>query len=397
MKLLLIADGRSPITRRWIRMLQPLGYDINLVTSYPCSTIDGVKETITMPLAFAGMGGSQAGGTSRKTSRRTRMISRFRNLAADLRHRIGPWMVTRKQKEYHELVNRLQPDLVHALRIPFEGILASLTPEDIPVIVSTWGNDFTFHAESSEAMGSATRRALLRANGLISDTRRDLKLANSWSFNPAKPSLSVVGNGGIDLAEIEEATRGVGLAVPWQVVNPRGFRSGSVRNDTFFKSIPLIVGHHTDAQFICPWMAGQPEALYWIEKLGIFDNVTLLPMLSQKELWREFARSMVSVSVSVHDGTPNSLLEAMAIGCLPVCGNIESIREWITHEENGLLVDPGDPIALANAVLRGIEDEGLRRSAAARNKEIIRSRAEVSAVRMQVAEFYSSIIGVKAK
>ena len=393
MKLLLIADGRSPITRRWICMLQPLEFDINLVTSYPCSAIEGVREIITMPLAFAGMGGSQAGGAARKTSRRTRMISRFRNVAADLRHRMGPWMITRKEKEYHALVNRLKPDLVHALRIPFEGILASLTPEDIPVIVSTWGNDLTFHAESSEAMGAATRRALLRANGLMSDTRRDLRLANSWSFNPAKPSLSVVGNGGIDLAEIEEATRGVGLAIPWQVVNPRGFRSGSVRNDTFFNSIPLIIGHHTDTQFICPWMAGQPEALYWIEKLGIFDNVTLLPMLSQKELWREFARSMVSVSVSVHDGTPNSLLEAMAIGCLPVCGNIESIREWITNEENGLLVDPSDPIALANAVLRGIEDEGLRRSAAARNLEIIRSRAEISAVRRQVAEFYSTVIG----
>jgi len=393
MKLLLIADGRSPITRRWIRMLQPLGYTLNLVSSYPCAPIEGVAEIITIPLAFAGMGGSQAGGAARKTSRRARVVSRFRNLAAEVRHRMGPWMVTRKEKEYHELVSRLKPDLVHALRIPFEGVLASLTPEAIPVIVSTWGNDLTFHATSSEAMGSATRRALLRANGLMSDTQRDLRLANSWSFNPAKPTLSVVGNGGIDLAEIEEATRGVGLAVPWQVINPRGFRSGSVRNDTFFKSIPLVIGHHTDTQFICPWMAGQPEALDWIEKLGVFDNVTLLPMLSQKELWREFARSMVSVSVSVHDGTPNSLLEAMAIGCLPVCGNIESIREWITHEENGLLVDPGDPIALANAVLSGIEDEGLRRYAAARNREIIRSRAEVSSVRAQVAGFYSNVTG----
>ncbi len=393
MKLLLIADGRSPITRRWIRMLQPLGYTLNMVSSYPCAPIEGVTEIITMPLAFAGMGGSQAGGAARKTSRRTRVVSRFRNLAAEVRHRMGPWMVTRKEKEYHELIRRLKPDLVHALRIPFEGVLASLTPENIPVIVSTWGNDLTFHATSSEAMGSATRRALLRANGLMSDTQRDLRLANSWSFNPAKPSLSVVGNGGIDLAEIEEATRGVGLAVPWQVINPRGFRSGSVRNDTFFKSIPLVIGHHTDTQFICPWMAGQPEALYWIEKLGVFDNVTLLPMLSQQELWREFARSMVSVSVSVHDGTPNSLLEAMAVGCLPVCGNIESIREWITHEENGLLVDPDDPIALANAVLSGIEDEGLRRYAAARNREVIRSRAEVSSVRAQVAGFYSNVIG----
>jgi hypothetical protein len=36
-------------------------------------------------------------------------------------------------------------------------------------------------------MGDATRRALLRAEGLLSDTRRDLQLAHSWSFNPNKP------------------------------------------------------------------------------------------------------------------------------------------------------------------------------------------------------------------
>ena len=46
----------------------------------------------------------------------------------------------------------------------------------------------------------------------------------------------------------------------------------------------------------------------------------------------------------------------MAIGCLPVCGDIESIREWITNGENGILVDPTDPYALAEAVQRGIVD-----------------------------------------
>ena len=392
MKLLLIADGRSPITRRWIKMLQPLGYSIYLASTYPCPPIEGVREIIDMPLAFAGMAGSQAGGGAKKTPRRTRMIARLRAVASDLRHWLGPLTVERKEKDYLELLLRVKPDLVHALRIPYEGMLAGLTPTGIPVILSTWGNDLTYHAETTNAMAASTRRALLRANGLMSDTQRDLRLARSWSFNPAKPALAVPGNGGIDLGEIEQATRGVGLAVPWQVINPRGFRSGSVRNDPFFKSIPHVLKRHPNTQFICPWMAGQPEALRWIEDLRIFENVTLLPMLTQEELWREFARSMVTVSVSVHDGTPNSLLEAMAVGCLPVCGDIESIREWITDGENGLLVDPADPSALAHAIIRGIEDEGLRRMAANRNLEIILARAEVSAVRRQVAEFYARII-----
>jgi glycosyltransferase involved in cell wall biosynthesis len=116
-------------------------------------------------------------------------------------------------------------------------------------------------------------------------------------------------------------------------------------------------------------------------------------MISQAELWREFARSLVSVSVSEHDGTPNSLLEAMAIGCLPVCGDIESIREWIRNGENGILVDPNDPYALAEAVQRGIMDGDFRRTAAERNLAVIRERAEVSTVRQQVAEFYSRMTG----
>lgn len=390
MNLLIIANGRSPITRRWIRMLQPLNYTINLVSTYPCQPVDGVNETILFPVAFAGLSGSQAGGGARGGRK---VVSRYRGLAATLRHWLGPLTITHAEKDYLELLNRLQPDLVHALRIPYEGMLASRTPTGIPLVISTWGNDFTYHAISNGVMGSATRRALLRADGLISDTVRDLRIARAWSFNPAKPAVSVPGNGGIDLAEIENITQGIDPAVPWQVINPRGFRSGSVRNDTFFKSIPLILSLYPEVQFICPWMAGQPEALSWVNRLRILDNVSLLPMISQAELWREFARSLVSVSVSEHDGTPNSLLEAIAIGCLPVCGDIESIREWIRNGENGILVDPADAYALAEAVQRGIMDEEFRRAAAARNREIIRERAEITIVRQKVAEFYQRMTG----
>lgn len=61
MNLLIIADGRSPITRRWIRMLQPLNYTINLVSTYPCQPVDGVNETILFPVAFAGLSAARRG------------------------------------------------------------------------------------------------------------------------------------------------------------------------------------------------------------------------------------------------------------------------------------------------------------------------------------------------
>ena len=42
-----------------------------------------------------------------------------------------------------------------------------------------------------------------------------------------------------------------------------------------------------------------------------------------------FQGARVAVSPSTHDGTPNTLLEAMSCGSFPVAGDIESLREWI--------------------------------------------------------------------
>ena len=50
------------------------------------------------------------------------------------------------------------------------------------------------------------------------------------------------------------------------------------------------------------------------------------------------------------------ILEGMALGALPVAGDIESIREWITQGKNGLLFDPNDPRAVAAAILSALEN-----------------------------------------
>ena len=139
-------------------------------------------------------------------------------------------------------------------------------------------------------------------------------------------------------------------------------------------------------------MAGQLEAIEWGERLKISQQVHLLPTLPQTQLWEIFLRAEVFVSPSVHDGTPNSLLEAMACGCLPVVGDIESMREWITPGVNGLLADAANPQALAEAIAMGLENAGLRASAAERNRQIIESRADRRQNRAQVVEFYNSLL-----
>ncbi|MFZ3081028.1 MAG: glycosyltransferase family 4 protein, partial [Bellilinea sp.] len=124
-------------------------------------------------------------------------------------------------------------------------------------------------------------------------------------------------------------------------------------------------------------------------------RVVLLPALSQGQLWELFTRCPVSISVTNHDGTPNTLLEAMSCGSFPVAGNIESLREWIDPGVNGLLVDPGSPRELAAAILQALNDPGLRENANQANLDMIHNRAEVSHVRPKIAAFYQKVLEVR--
>ena len=406
MHVLLIADGRSPITRRYIAALRPLGYRLTLVSTYPCAAVDGVEATYVLPVAFSRLAGSQAGAGSanppaaNRGSRRT--VARFRSLFLSGRYLLGPLTLPGYGRKLARMVNNLRPDIVHAMRIPFEGMLGAYTPADFPLVVSIWGNDLTLHAQGSAAMGNLTRKVLARAQGLAADTSRDIRLGRSWGLSEAAPALVVPGSGGIDLTDIERIrynridplTDFLPAGLPL-VVNPRGFRPGSVRNDVFFEAIPLVLQHNSKVAFVCPAMAGQPEAIQAEQRIHAKNRLFLLPHLPQAHLWDLFVRSAMMVSISQHDGTPNSLLEALACDCFPIAGDIESIREWITPGVNGLLVEPGKPAAAAEAILAGLENVDLRKRAAEINHEIIRERVEVGVVREKIANFYAQIAGAK--
>jgi glycosyltransferase involved in cell wall biosynthesis len=234
------------------------------------------------------------------------------------------------------------------------------------------------------------------ADALHSDCRRDVRLAREWGLGKEKPYLVAPGNGGIRSDVFYPPEKPVEDPI---IINPRGFRP-YVRNDVFFKAVPLVLAKHPGAKFICALMAGEPQAIQWIRELetpalasgaSVSAAVELLAPLPHMQMADVFRRAQIVVSPSVHDGTPNTLLEGMACGCFPVAGDLESIREWITPNENGLLFDSTDPQSIAEAIMAAIENKNLRKKATGLNREIIASRAEFM-MNMQRAEmFYEEV------
>ena len=94
--------------------------------------------------------------------------------------------------------------------------------------------------------------------------------------------------------------------------------------------------------------------------------------------WLGPRRDMPNILASCHvfclptwyrEGLPKVLLEAMACERAVVTTDAVGCREAVTHMDNGLLVPPKDPNALANALELLLNDPELRRRLANRGRE----------------------------
>ena len=391
MRYLFVVDGRSPIAINWIRHFVERNDEVYIASTFACRVdfpINGLEIT---PVAFSGL--------KKPTQQPGSASSRTLSLRTTIRHWFGPLTIRYASQRLAAFIERVKPDLIHAMRIPYEGMLASAALSGIasklkaPLLVSCWGNDFTLHAPSSRLMSKYTRTTLQTSDAFHTDCYRDIRLANEWGLDSSKPTLVAPGNGGIRTDIFHPNAKPVAEPV---IINPRGVRP-YVRNDNFFKAIPPILEIYPEAKFICASMAGEAQAQQWIRELDISHAVELLPSLPYHEMANAFRRAQIVVSPSIHDGTPNSLLESMACGCFPVAGDLESIREWITPNENGLLFDSNHPRSIADAIVSAIENEVLRNQARALNQGIITARAEYEHNMERAEQFYESVKEYKSR
>ena len=100
-----------------------------------------------------------------------------------------------------------------------------------------------------------------------------------------------------------------------------------------------------------------------------------------RDLYRKARIVVLPLKDSLHAGGINTLLEAMSVGRPVVVSDSRGIRDYVQHEETALVVPPGSPTAMAQAIRRLLDspDEARRLGENARQFVVNTSRNSVYA------------------
>jgi len=372
MRICFLADARSPIARAWIGYFAGREHEVHVLSTFPVAwdCIPGARVHSLIEASPASPKSLRATGWS---------ADLYDGFAQPLKAWLLSWRARR-------LLEQIRPVVLHSLRLPIEGYIGG-SLDFHPHVISAWGNDFTLYADRFRLHGRAAARAIAGCDGFLADAQADIDRAAGYGLTPEIPRAVLPGAGGVDRAVFRP-----GAAKERALfVNPRGFRR-YVRNDTFFEACRMVADRHPEARFVGVAMEGWRPIEDAVRRLELGDVTTLTGPLSRAEMAALYQRAAVTVSPTEHDGTPNTLLEAMASGCLPVCGDLPSLREWISPGENGLLCDAGSAVSLATAMLRAIEDGPLQARAAEQNPRLIAERADYADSMWQAEEFYAQLV-----
>jgi glycosyltransferase involved in cell wall biosynthesis len=97
------------------------------------------------------------------------------------------------------------------------------------------------------------------------------------------------------------------------------------------------------------------------DELGIGDRVELLGYVQfGPELLAEYLRAHVFLHVSLTEGVPHVLVEALSSGTPIVATDVGGVRAALDNGAAGLLVPPGDRAALTTALFQLVDDDLLR-------------------------------------
>jgi len=160
----------------------------------------------------------------------------------------------------------------------------------------------------------------------------------------------------LSIGQVQKMKSGLGFALDVPLIGFVGRLVSDKGPDLFLRAVPIVLNRFPNARFCFVGDGVMKNDLgLWSENLGVRESVTSLG-------GREDVPSLIAcfdfvVIPSLREGFGLVALESLAQGKPVIASRVGGLPELVQHEQNGLLIPPGQPIAIADAIIRLISDK----------------------------------------
>lgn len=346
LRILLYGDFRSPHARGMLSGLTDMGAIVKAVSSEtvmekevtsPADPISRLKSnTGTLGANLRAKKMSSSGG--RKTVASSALMRKVQGNVAFI---AALGRANSRINLLRDVAESFRPDVVHALRVPYEGVTAVTALHGrYPIVLSTWGSDFYYQGWDCPGARPLIRFSIERANGFHYDNPLDLLRAEMLGLNSTAERIFAAGNFGTPLG----SEKGSVKRVRSHVVFGRGGHP-IYRPELGVAVARLLISEGFLFTFV--GCNNVPE----VRKLGheFSESVCLRERLSSGDYRKLLQEADFFLSTALSDGTPNSLIEASVAGSWVVAAELPQLRA-VNSLISNLRLFPGTPEALAEGM-----------------------------------------------
>ena len=307
-----------------------------------------------------------------------------------------PFFLMGQLRAVNRLLRSERFDLIHAHWLIPQGFVAVLslliTRQKIPLLCTSHGGD----------LFALKRKGLQRLKRWVMDKSAALTVVS-------KAMEKTVVDMGVASDKVEVISMGVdlkGLFMPDPCVQRKTdellFVGRLVEKkgvQFLLEAMPAVLKAHPTVRLI---LAGsgpmEQELRQQAQRLHLSERVDFLGMVAQTQLPAFYQRATIAIFPFVvaksgdQEGFGLVQVEAMGCECPVIAGDLPAIHDIIVHEENGLIFPSGNVQALANTIIKLLDDPELRARLAGEGRKRVLQKFDWVAIAGEYSQIYQVLM-----
>ena len=165
--------------------------------------------------------------------------------------------------------------------------------------------------------------------------------------------------------------------------------------DVLLKTIPIVLKSNGDISFTI--IGDDPNLFryFFCEDPEVNNRVKFRGKVSKDELSLAYQSCDIFVAPSYYESFGIIFTEAMAWGKPVVGTKVGGIPDIVEHNKNGILVPPGNEIALASAIIRLADSHALRSSMGLAGRKRVKENFSIEEMTKRTVQHYEEVLSVK--